>query len=75
MPFTGISSLDHGIDTVNALLTEAADEFGPADRRFAYLVTPALAARPAGPAAGPGRRSRSNAAPRPGASDEYGRTP
>jgi uncharacterized protein (DUF2267 family) len=39
MSFTGISNLDHGIDKVNALLAEVADEFGTADRRFAYRVT------------------------------------
>jgi len=39
MSFTGISSLDHGIDKVNALLAEVADEFGTLDRHFAYRVT------------------------------------
>jgi uncharacterized protein (DUF2267 family) len=37
--FTGVSSLDHSIDKVNAWLAEIADEFGTDDRHFAYRVT------------------------------------
>jgi uncharacterized protein (DUF2267 family) len=39
MSVTGISHLDHSIDTTNAWLADVADEFGTEDRRFAYRVT------------------------------------
>jgi uncharacterized protein (DUF2267 family) len=39
MSVTGISHLDHSIDTTNAWLADVADGFGTEDRRFAYRVT------------------------------------